>query len=71
MKKEIERLNEKYNININIERSRYDVYDHRSGYFTRLWARVNDSIICVIKDKSTSLEDVIEELESKIKVALG
>lgn len=70
MKKEVEKLSQKYNVNINIERNRYDVYDHKSGYFTRLWARVNDSIICVIKDKTTNLEDIIEELENKIKVAL-
>lgn len=71
MKKAIEELNKKYNVDIYIERSRYDVYDHRGGYFTKFHDVINGTIVCVVKYKNDNLEDVLKELENKIIEALG
>lgn len=71
MKKEIERLNQKYNINCWVQRCRYDAYDIRGGYFTIVRVVVNDTVISVTKSKIDKLEDFIKELEEKIIKALG
>ena len=71
MKKAIEELNNKYGTDITIERCRYDVYDHRGGYFTRIWDVVNGTTVCVIKHKTSDINKILEELENKIKEAKG
>lgn len=71
MKNEIEKLNKKYNININIEKNRYDVYDAKGGYYFKFWVIINNQAICVIKTRANSLEEKIKELEAKIKSALN
>lgn len=71
MKNAIEKLNEKYNINIHIERHRYDVYDHRGGYYTEMWCRVNGITVCVRKHKGRDLNKVLTELENQIIDALN
>lgn len=71
MKNAIEKLNEKYNINIYFERHRYDVYDHKGGYYTDILCLVNGITVCVRKHKGGDLYKVLTELENQIINALN
>lgn len=66
MKNAIEKLNEKYNINIQLERHRYDVYDHKGGYYTDIWCLVNGIIVFARKHKGGDLNKILTELENQI-----
>lgn len=71
MKKQIERLNKQYGIKLNIEKERLDAFDNKSAYITKIWKNINGKIVCVTYTRIDNKEDIIKELETKIKVALG
>lgn len=66
MKKELERLSEKYNINFRIERRRYDAYDPKGGYYNFIWAVVNGKSISASKNRKTDVNELLERLEAQI-----
>lgn len=67
MKKEIISLGKKYNIDFNFERERFDPYDNKSGYITRVWKVINGNIVCVTYTKISNIKEILNELETKIK----
>lgn len=71
MKKELERINEKYNVNCWTDRCRYDAYDIKGGYLTIIRVAINGELVSVTKSKTDKLEDIIKELEKKIIEKLG
>lgn len=70
MKKEIINLGKKYNIEFNFDRERFDPYDNKSGYITRVWKVINGNIVCIQYTKISNIQEKLNELEVQIKKAL-
>lgn len=66
MRKEIKKIEEKYNINFYIERERLDTYDIRSSYITRVWTKIKENIICITYTKISNVDEKIKDLEQQI-----
>lgn len=66
MRKEIKKIEEKYNINFYIERERMDAYDIRSSYITRVWTKIKENIICITYTKISNVDEKIKDLEQQI-----
>lgn len=71
MRNEIKKLEEKYNIELNIERERTDAFDNRSRYITKVWKIINEQVICITYTIFSNTEEKINELEAQIKKALN
>lgn len=70
MKKEIIDLGKKYNIEFNFDRERFDAYDNKSGYITRVWKVINGNTICITYTKISNVQEKLNELETQIKEVL-
>ena len=71
MKNKIKEIEERYNIELNIDRERLDALDNRSPYMTRVWKVINGNTVCITYTKISNIEEKMQELEEQIKKALN
>lgn len=65
MKKEIERLEREYNIEITLQMEKSDALDNRSARCYRVYARINNNLICEY-GFCKQWKNIIENFENKL-----